>query len=184
MDKRIKYSIKQKQVAVRSILEGRETCRSAARQLGCEKSAVCRWLRQYKLHGTEGFKIRNGSYDGDFKVRVVQYIIRKGVSLLQAAHHFNIPNESTLHCWMKLYEQRGAIGLLKGRGGGKASTMTQKPRKSVIKLSDPTAQKLTELQKEVEYLRAENAFLKKLEALVQQEKAAKAQARRQKPSRN
>lgn len=184
MDKRVKYSIKQKQLAVRSVLEGRETCRSAARKLGCEKSAISRWLKQYKQHGTEGFKIRNGNYDGSFKVRVVQYIMRKGVSLPRAASRFNIPNESTIHCWMKIYEQRGAIGLLKGRRGGKASTMTQKLRKPIVKPSDPTAQKLAELQKEVEYLRAENAFLKKLEALVQQEKAAKAQARRQKPSRN
>jgi transposase len=184
MDKRIKYSIKQKQVAVRSILEGRESCRSAARELGCEKSAVCRWLKQYRQHGTAGFKIRNGSYEGAFRVRVVQYVMRKGISLPQAASHFNIPNESTIHCWIKIYEQQGAMGLLKDKRGGKVSTMPRKPRKSIVKPSDPTAQKLIELQKEVEYLRAENAFLKKLEALAQQEQAAKAQARRPKPSGN
>jgi transposase len=110
--------------------------------------------------------------------------MRKGVSLLQAASHFNIPNESTIHCWLKIYEQRGAIGLLKGRRGGKASTMTQKPGKPIVKPSDPTAQKLAEMQKELDYLRAENAFLKKLRALVQQKEAAKAQARRPKSSGN
>jgi hypothetical protein len=76
------------------------------------------------------------------------------------------------------------MGLLKDKRGGKVSTMPRKLRKSIVKPSDPTAQKLIELQKEVEYLRAENAFLKKLEALAQQEEAAKAQARRPKPSGN
>jgi transposase len=184
MDKRVKYSIKQKQLAVRSVLEGRESCRSAARRLGCEKSAVDRWLKQYKQHGTKGFAIRNGSYDGLFKARVVEYIRRNGVSLPQAASHFNIPNESTIHCWLKIYEQRGAIGLLKGRRGGKASTMTKKPTKPIVKQSDPAVQKLAEMQKELDYLRAENAFLKKLRALVQQKEAAKAQARRPKSSGN
>jgi transposase len=184
MDKRVKYSIKQKELAVKSILEGRESCRSAARELGCEKSAVCRWLKQYRQHGTAGFEIRNGKYDGAFRVRVVRYILRKGVSLPQAASHFGIPNESTIHRWLKVYEQRGATGLSRNGRGCQASTMTGKPKKSNVKSSDPTARKLEELQKEVEYLRAENAFLKKLEALVQQEKAAKAQAKRQKPFRN
>ena len=184
MDKRVKYSIKQKQSAVRSVLEGRETCRSAARALECEKSAVQRWLKQYKQHGTKGFKIRNGSYDGAFKVRVVQHIRRKGVSLPRAASHFNIPNESTIHGWLKIYEQCGAIGLLKRRRVGKASTMTKKPRKKAATPTDPATQKLVEMQKELDYLRAENAFLKKLRALVQQKEAAKAQARRPKSSRN
>lgn len=184
MDKRVKYSIKQKQLAVRAVLGGRETCRSAARSLGCHKSAVQRWLKQYKQHGTKGFKIRNGSYDGAFKVRVVQHIRRNGVSLPQAASHFNIPNESTIHSWLKIYEQRGATGLLKGRRGGKASTMTKKPGKKAPIPTDPATEKLAEMQKELDYLRAENAFLKKLRALVQQKEAAKAQARRPKSSGN
>ena len=50
--------------------------------------------------------------------------------------------------------------------------------------TDLSAEKLAALQKEVEYLRAENAFLKKLDALIQQEKVAQAQSKRQKPSRN
>ena len=184
MDKRVKYSIKQKQLIVKSVLEGRATCRSAARALGCEKSAVRRWLNQYKQHGTKGFKIRNGSYDGAFKVEVVQYLVRKGLSLPQAASHFAIPNESTIQGWLQIYKQHGAIGLLKGRRGGKASTMTKKPRKKAPISTDPATQKLAEMQKELDYLRAENAFLKKLRALVQQKEAAKAQARRPRSSGN
>jgi transposase len=114
----------------------------------------------------------------------VRYFLEKGLSLSQTASLFEIPSESAISRWLKTYERWGAAGLLKETRGRKKSTMTKKPRKSSIVSSDPAAEKLAELQQEVEYLRAENAFLKKLEALVQQEKAGKAQARRQKPSRN
>ena len=184
MDKRIKYSIKQKEVVVRSILAGQTSCTGAARELGCRRSAVQRWLEQYKQYGVRGFKFRNGSYTGEFKLRVVRYFLKKGLSLNQTACLFEIPNESAIARWLKTYESWGAVGLLEQTRGRKKTPMTKKPRKKAVTSSDPAAEKLAALQKEVEYLRAENAFLKKLEALVQQEKAAKAQARQQKPSRN
>ena len=184
MDKRTKYSIKQKEAVVRSILRGRASCTGAAREMGCRKSAIERWLEQYKQNGVKGFTFRNGSYDGRFKLQVVQYYLKKRLSLNQTASHFKIPNESAIVRWLKTYERCGATGLWKETRGRKKSTMIKKPGKKVKASSDSETEKLVKLQQEVEYLRAENAFLKKLEALVQQEKAAKAQARRQKPSRN
>jgi transposase len=60
----------------------------------------------------------------------------------------------------------------------------QKSTKKGASGTNSSAEQLAALQKEVEYLRAENAFLKKLEALIQQQEAAKAQSKQQKPSRN
>jgi len=184
MDKRVKYNIKQKQSVVLSILSGRLSIKGAARELGCHKSGIQRWLAQYKQSGIKGFKFRNGHYDGRLKLRVVRYYLKKGLSLNQTASHFKIPNQGIISQWVKIYERSGAVGLSNKPRGRKKSIMTKKPRKKEITSSDSVAQKLEELQKEVEYLRAENAFLKKLEALAQQEEAAKVQARRQKPSRN
>jgi transposase len=184
MDKRIKYSIKQKHSVVRSILAGGQSIKGAARQLGCNKSAVQRWLEQYKQAGVKGLKFRNGHYADQLKLQVVRYYLKKGLSLNQTAGHFKIPNASVICKWLKAYERFGAMGLSKKARWRKKSIMTKKPRKKETTPADPTAQKLAELQKEVEYLRAENAFLKKLEALAQQEEAAKAQARRPKPSGN
>ncbi|SKA34456.1 hypothetical protein SAMN04488128_1092 [Chitinophaga eiseniae] len=62
--------------------------------------------------------------------------------------------------------------------------MPNKKKKTTRIVSNPEAEKLAALQAENEYLRTELAFLKKLDALIQQEKAAKAQGRQQKPSRN
>ena len=184
MDKRVKYSVRQKESVVRSILAGRQSITGAAQELGCMRSAVKRWMVQYREHGVKGFSIRNGSYEGAFKLMVVRYYLKKELSLNQTACHFNIPNESAIHRWLKTYERYGTEGLLKKSSGRKRSPMAKKPRKKEPASSDPAAEKLAALQRENEYLRAENAFLKKLEALVQQEKAAKAQVRPPKPSRN
>lgn len=184
MDKRVKYSVRQKSSVVRSILAGRKSITGAAQELGCMRSAVKRWMAQYLEHGVKGFDVRNGSYEGEFKLMVVRYYLKKELSLNQTACHFNIPNESAIHRWLRVYKCHGTEGLLKENRGKKRLPMAKKPRKKEHVSSDPAAEKLAALQKENEYLRAENAFLKKLEALVQQEKAAKAQARQQKPSRN
>jgi transposase len=184
MDKRVKYSIEQKVAVVRSINTGRSSIRGAARELGCGPSAIRRWLGQYNEYGVKGFKLRNGSYEKSFKLRVVRYYLKKGLSLSQTATYFKIPNAGIVCKWVESYKRLGATGLSNKPRGRKRSTMAKKLKKKEVTSNDPAAQKLVEMQKELEYLRAENAFLKKLEALVQQEEAAKAQARQQKSSVN
>ena len=186
MDKRIKYSFNQKLSAVRSITAGRESCLSAARKIGSKENTVQRWLRLYKEHGSPGLKIRKGSYDGQFKLRVVRYMLKNKLSLIRTATFFAIPQDHVVGRWLKIYQCWGAAGLLKETRGRKKSLMTPKSsrKKKARSGTDPATEKLAALQKEVEYLRAENAFLKKLDALIQQEKIAKAQSERQKPSGN
>jgi|APAra7269096714_1048519.scaffolds.fasta_scaffold32769_1 transposase len=186
MDKRIKYSFRQKLSTVRSITAGRESCLSAARKIGSKENTVQRWLRLYKQHGSKGLKLRNGSYTGDFKLRVVRYMMKNKLSLIRTAVLFKIPQDSAVGRWLKVYQRLGAAGLLKETRGRKKSLMNKKTKKKIegTSTADPAAEKVATLQQEVEYLRAENAFLKKLGALIQQEKATKAQNRRQKPSKN
>jgi transposase len=184
MDKRIKYSISQKAAIVRSIEAGKLSHRGAARKVGCDNKTIRRWLQQYKQHGIKGLKFRNGGYDGKFKVAVVHYYFKKGLSLNQTASYFKIPNEGIICQWVKIYKRLGASGLSGETRGRKRSSMAKKPPKEQIPPNASADQKLAEMQKELDYLRAENAFLKKLEALVQQEEAAKAQAKRPKSSGN
>lgn len=185
MDKRIKYSFNQKLSAVRSITAGRESCLSAARKIGSKENTVQRWLRLYKAHGATGLTARNGSYDGHFKVRVVRYMLKNKLSLIRTAAVFAIPQDNAVARWLRIYEHSGTAGLLKETRGRKKAQMTKKiKKKRDTSATDPKAEKVAALQKEVEYLRAENAFLKKLDALIQQEKVAKAQSKRQKPSGN
>jgi transposase len=183
MDKRVKYTFNQKLLAVRSITSGRESCLTAARKIGSNKATVQRWLRLYKQHGAKGLTVRSGSYKGSFKLYVVRYMLKNKLSIVQTAAIFAIPQHSAVSRWLKTYQGYGQAGLLKARER-KKSLMAKKIKKKKGTTADPSAEKVAALQKELEYLRAENAFLKKLDALIQQEKAAKAQSKQQKPSRN
>lgn len=183
MDRRVKFSYQQKVAAVRSITSKGSSILQVSRRLGCRKNTVVRWLRTYTQHGIKGLAKRNGTYSGRFKVSVVRYILKSGLSLMATAVKFNIPNESAVIRWLKTYERQGAAGLLKEKRGRKKRAMSKKV-KQVRSAPNSPEEKLAALQKENEYLRAENAFLKKLEALIQQEKAEKAGANRQKPSGN
>jgi transposase len=184
MGKRDRYSIKQKTSVVRSVLSGKESITGAARELGCMRSAIKRWLEQYRQYGAAGFSLKQGRYEVRFKLQVVDYYLKKGLSLIQTASYFKIPNEGVISQWVKSYKRSGVAGLSEKPRGRKKTIMAKKPPKKQEAPVDPMVQKMAEMEKELEYLRAENAFLKKLDALIQQEEAEKRQARRPKPSRN
>jgi transposase len=184
MDRRIKYSFRQKLSAVRSVVSGRDSCSSAARKIGGDKNTVRRWLGLYKESGAAGLKLRPGGYTGKFKEEVIRYMLKKHLSLMQTAAIFGIPNDHTVWRWLQTYECQGFAGLQKETRGRKKSLVAKKTKKRNTTASDSIDEKLSALQAENEYLRAENAFLKKLDALVQEEKAAKTQNRQQKPSKN
>lgn len=80
------------------------------------------------------------------------------LSLFEAAVKFGISNESVVLAWDRFYESEGASALYRDNGG-----KMEKPRK--YKQSAGAKEDLLE---EIEYLRAENAYLKKLRALVEQ----------------
>src|ERR1700748_2783531 len=104
MDRRVKYSIKQKGAIVRAVLSGKVSISTKAKELGCPRSTIRRWLGQYKQSGIKGFKLRNGRYEGLFKLRVVRHYLKKELSLKQTASFFKIPNEAVICQWVKIYK--------------------------------------------------------------------------------
>ena len=181
MDQRVKYTIRKKLSAVRLVESGKFSSLLISRKLGCSKSMIEDWLKLYRLHGSKGLKLRNGSYDAKFKIRVIRHMKRNGLSLSRTAAFFGIPQRSAVSRWLRIYESLGFAGLrAENRGRKKRQMAPKSKKKEKIDRSDTNAAKIAALQKEVEYLRAENAFLKKLDALIQREEAGK----RQKPSRN
>lgn len=184
MDKRIKYSFKQKLSAVLSVLGSKSSFYSAARKIGGNEKSVRRWVNLYKHFGKEGLRFRHGSYSGQFKIDAINHMLKNHLSLTQTAAFFGIPKDDTVGRWFKKYESQGARGLLEETRGRKKSSMSKKPKRTNKISSIPIDEKLAALQSEVEWLRAENAFLKKLDALIQEEKNAKAHSKRQKPSKN
>lgn len=87
----------------------------------------------------------------------------------EAAARFSISNESVVPHWINVYKasvQKGLLSIKRGR----SKAMSKPPKTSP--LTDAALEKLSieELRAELRYLRAENAYLKKLKALVQREK--------------
>jgi transposase len=185
MDRRIKYSFKQKLASVRAVLEDNRSTGCVARGIGSDKKTLQRWLKLYQQHGAAGLKLRQGSYTGAFKLEVIQHMFRNQLTISHVAAIFGVPNDSTVGRWLILYEKQGAAGLLEVKHRGRKKSMKPgKITKSKDKASSPEEQQLAALQAEIEYLRAENAFLKKLKALIEEEEAAKARRRQPKPSKD
>ena len=106
----------------------------------------------------------NKRYTPEFKIKVVETMHREKLSYCETARQFDIPN-SRVTAWERIYLEEGADGLYAERRGRKS---TGRP---------PKIKKEEDLIAEVQRLRAVNAYLKKLNALVaervQQEKKHK-----------
>lgn len=106
----------------------------------------------------------NKRYTPEFKIKVVETMHKEKLSYRETARQFDIPN-SRVTAWERIYLEEGAEGLYAERRGRKS---TGRP---------PKIKKEEDLIAEVQRLRAENSYLKKLNALVaervQQEKKHK-----------
>ena len=132
------------------------------KKYGIRHSNIQRWVHLYEHHGVNGLIKRSGSYTGEFKVHVVEYMHEKRLSITDTANHFCIPSHHTVAKWERIYYEEGPAALMeerRGRGnmGKKKST---RPKNDINENED--------LLEEVRRLRMENEYLKKLIALVQE----------------
>lgn len=124
----------------------------------------------YELHGLEGIKHppKNKKYSAEFKLEVINRVFQ-GESKTRLAAEYNLPGAGTIVLWVKKYEELGYNGLegKQGRPRGRPKIMTKKEKKNTP-LTNEEREELIRLRKEKEYLEMENAYLKKLDALVKE----------------
>ena len=95
------------------------------------------------------------------KLSVVRSMRENHLSLFETAVRFGIPNDSVVLAWDRLYELEGATALSQDNRG-----KMKKPRKHKQPTgANPVISAQDNLLEELEYLRAENAYLKKFEGL-------------------
>ena len=158
-----KYTSEEKLQAALRYLNGNESSVEIAKSIGTDHTAILKWAKLYKHHGEEAFIKRYTNYSAQFKLDVLNYMIEHGTSLRETAAIFNIPTPSTLNSWQKQFETTGFDALQskkKGRPSMKKDSNKQ-PKQAPVEGS-PEA-----LQAEIDRLRMENEYLKKLNALVQ-----------------
>ena len=126
------------------------------------QTTVKKWVKKYNEHGEKGLlKNFKSSYSGEFKQNVIEYMHKNHLSAQETAIHFNLGSIDQATRWERIYYEEGPQALYVERRG-RSKNMGSKPRKK--KLSKEVEKDLIE---EVQRLRMENAYLKKLQALIQ-----------------
>ena len=98
----------------------------------------------------------NKRYTPEFKIKVVETMHKEGLSYREAGRQFEITDHNAVAKWERIYLEEGEEGLRIERRGRKSTGHLTKLKKEVEE----------DLIAEVQRLRAENAYLKKLNALV------------------
>ena len=162
-----RYSYEEKLEAVQSVVEKHMSYGQVASILGTSKAPIQRWVKRYEEFGSEGLLMKSGSYPGEFKINVVEYMHENHLSCFETAAKFGIPADTTVIKWERIYYEEGSQALFRDNRGRKR-IMESKPKK-------PNLDKKTEedLIAENQRLRMEVDYLKKLNALIQvKEKSA------------
>lgn len=171
MSRKTKHSIEFKLNLVNRVIKRSESINLISRETGVNSSQLRKWCNFYEHYGLLGLTPRiNKSYNFQFKVSVLKAIEDKNLSLSKACILFNIPSQSTIIKWQRKLDKDGLLALSiesRGRASPNPIRMT-KPK--VSKKSKTPLTREEELLLELESVRAENAVLKKLYALIQQEK--------------
>ena len=117
--------------------------------------------KKYQEHGAIGLIKNNQKYDGKFKQDVVEYMHRNHLSLAKICVKFNLGNHNIVGKWERIYYEEGPQALYEERRG-RSKDMNSKPKNKKL---DKEIEK--DLIAEVQHLRMENEYLKKLNDLVQ-----------------
>jgi len=147
--------------------------RQLSAKYGVNRSHIKHWIDLYKAGGVEQLCRVTRTYSGDFKVHVVEYMHQTSTSIRQAAAIFGIQSPPTISKWERIYYEEGPAALFEERRGRKNS-MTSK-KKATLQKKDVNEN--ADLLKEVQYLRMENEYLKKLIALVQEREKSEKQTK-------
>jgi transposase len=168
-----KFTLENKLEAVKRYLNNEGGYGYLSEIYGTTHNTIKKWVLQYQYNGEEGLIKSYTNYTVQFKLDVLNYMNEQGTSLFETAAIFNIPAPSTILDW-KLKLETGGLDALKLKNKGRPS-MKKETKKSPQQVEGS----LESLQEENERLRMENAYLKKLNALVQmQEKLQKKSKRK------
>jgi len=175
-----KHSTSFKQHVVAFYGDGLGSYSEVGLHFGLDHSTVRKWVSSHAVHGLAGLSKKFSHYDAQFRLSVLQHMWKEGLSHRQTAVVFDIRSFGCLSVWEKLYEQ-GGIDALAPRRRGRSRSMPEPPipASGANEPSKDEAKSREELLAELNDLRMENAYLKKLEALTQARQAPT----RRKPSK-
>lgn len=149
---------------VQHCLDG-ESSLALSREYNVSSGQIRYWAQIYSIHGASGLSspLLNPSVNNKLSILTAMY--KNNWSLNYTSAKFKLSSPGTLLRWQRDYDTFGLPGLQPKQKGRKVK---QKPTVKKTKSTQEMTEK--ELREELEYLRTENAVLKKLEALAQKKR--------------
>lgn len=139
----------------RRILEEGEYASVLCKREQIDDSEVRVWKALYRVYGPSVFYNKQ-EFSSEYRTFIIETMLREDLSLTETCVRYKILRRTTLRNWIRTYSKSNPM---------EKRNKNCKP----IGVSRRKAIKLSELEEELRYLRAENAFLKKLQALIQEE---------------
>lgn len=162
-----RYTDQQKLEAVKAYRNGAGGLRAIAEMHGVGFHSLRAWVAAYDAHGPSGLTAKKKvNYAFEFKLDVLARMRNEGLSSRQACALFNIRRLDQVAEWSRLYSAHGPAALQPG-WKELQTKMTKTPRRRDEEEALPDDQRSREeLLRDLQQLRAENAYLKKVQALA------------------
>lgn len=160
-----KYSTLFKITAIQAYINGDDGYRKVAQRYSIDTSLLRRWVAGYQACGSAGLRSQGHRYSAAFKLSVIQCMQKEQLSHRETAARFGLGQSSQVGIWARQYYS-GGLAALTAPQRREAVTMSNKapvPHKS--QPVDDDSKSREQLKAELEYLRMENAYLKKLEEI-------------------
>ena len=168
-----KYSHEVRIKAAKDYCRGGRGLREVARRHGVNVASLRLWVATYRIHGARGVRSKTRNvYSAEFKLAVLQRMRTESLSRRQAAALFNVRRHDMIGIWQRAYDSGGIAALRSTADRRRESTMEESEgeRPGKNRIDDQRSRK--ELLEELQHLRMENAYLKKLKALAQSDSPA------------
>lgn len=156
----MKYSPALALEVCQGIERGKQSGASYGRLYGLDEKEISLWLAHYRLYGAAVF-CHDQTYTLEERVNIVEDKLRNGLTITQTCLKYKILHRSSLRNWIRQHKD------------GRLQPMSdkKKDKKRHTKPEDSFKKRISELERELLYARAENAYLKKLQALMQATKS-------------